>query len=55
MRLEALQRLAIVVYFELLLVATELQAEYIKHYFPTEEVFWDTLESTDIRLPYLQP
>jgi hypothetical protein len=49
-----MQRLAITVYFELLLVATEFQSDYIKHYFPTEEVFWDTIENTEITLPYLQ-
>ena len=53
MTLDGLQRLAITVYFELLLVHSEMQAEYIHQQFPTEEIFWDTLESTNIKLPYL--
>ena len=47
------QSLAITVYFELILVAQELQTEYIQQNFQTEELFWSTLESTGVELPYL--
>lgn len=59
MKLDALQnldtdqRLAITVYFELLLVSLDMQTDYIKKNFPTENTFWNTLESTNIELPYL--
>ena len=53
MTLDDLQRLAITVYFELILVHPEMQAEYIKQQFPTEGIFWDTIESTNVKLPYL--
>ena len=53
MTLDYLQRLAITVYFELILVNPDMQTEYIKQDFPTEDVFWETLKSTNIKLPYL--
>lgn len=53
MTLSDLQRLAITVYFELILVHSEMQTEYIQQQFLTEEKFWHTLDSTRIELPYL--
>ncbi len=53
MMLDSLQRLAITVYFELILVHQDMQADYIRQEFPTEEIFWETLKSTNIQLPYL--
>lgn len=53
MKLDNLQKLAITVYFELLLVAPELKAQYIETEFPTEEIFWETLQTTNVELPYL--
>ena len=37
MKLNSLQKLAITVYFELSLVNPEMQAEYIRQQFPTDE------------------
>ena len=53
MTLNYLQKLAITVYFELLLVNPNMQADYIRQEFSTEDIFWDTLDSANIELPYL--
>lgn len=53
MTLNYLQKLAITVYFELLLVNPSMQADYIRQEFPSEVLFWDTLDSSNIELPRL--
>ena len=47
--------LAITIYYECILINPEMQTQYIKEEprFPTEQIFWDTLESTNIKFPPL--
>lgn len=53
MELSSLQKLAITIYYEFILINPTLHTKYIKEEprFPTEEIFWQTLESTGIELP----
>lgn len=55
MELSDLQMLAITIYYEFILINPEMQTQYIKEEprFPSEEIFWQTLEDTGIELPKL--
>lgn len=69
MMLNPLQKLALTVYFELGLVNSKMQAKFIENEFlkvgadiglvegeinrEPEDIFWTTLESTGIKLPYI--
>jgi len=69
MMLNPLQKLALTVYFELGLVNSKMQAKFIENEFlkvgadiglverdsniESEDIFWTTLESTGIKLPYI--
>jgi len=44
---------AVVVYFELGLLDPSLHHDYIMQYYDTEDGFWELLEQTGLKLPYL--
>ena len=53
MGLTDLQKVAITVYYELLIIHRSMHFEYIITEFNTEDEFWNTLKSTNIKFPPL--